>query len=335
MQYFESGKLFNKVPQWVTVALGVGYLWEHCSARRIGLLSMPSDSEAAGLLALGSLRRDLERTTSNHLDTHFDLLVKRCLQRQSSRISNENIDWDLRHVDDTYWRFVEYDLNADTIVVEDAKHRACVKRKGRSISNPHGACRRYLMRGSALDWQLRGCPVPRTLQNQESLNYSDYINLPNSEGEILKENLSCSYDGLVLMGGGIARDSLYMQKFYSAGFSIDNRRLFLGTLLTLHQTNQHIQRLRFLNERNAPTKELYPAKLVIADGINAFLRAYELFDDSDIIGVFSRDSTPDAILQLKDFLNDKARYYKDIDTNEYLMDKTPKGMLFRVLQRRA
>lgn len=335
MRYFEPNKLYDEIPRWVAVALGIGFRWGQSNTRRIGMLSMPCDSEAAGLVALGALRRDLERRTANHLDTHFDLLVKRCLKRDSSQILNENSDWDLRHIDNTYWRFVEYDTKTDAIVVEDAKHRGIVKRKGKRVSNPHGVCHRYLMRSSALEWQLRGFPVPKSIKNVKSLDYFDYQNFPICAGDVLRENLSCSYEGLVLVGSGAARDSQYMQKFYSTGFSIDGRRLCLGDLLTLHQDSQHIKRLRFLNERNEEIKELYPANLVIADGINALLRAYELFSDSDIIGVCSRDSTSEAIMQLKDFLNDKARYYKDIDTSQYLADKTPEGMLFRVLQRKA
>lgn len=335
MQYFESNELYDEVPHWVAAGLSIGYKWELGGTRRIALLSMPCDSEIAGFLALGALRKDLERSTANYLDTHFDLLVKRCLKRDSLRKSNENSDWDIRHVDGTYWHFVEYDSEADAIVVKNAKHREHLKRKGKRISNPHGICNRFLMRGSALEWQLRGFPVPQSMKSAKSLNYLDYQSIPFTNGDILKENLSCSYEGLVLVGSGAARDSKYMQKFDSTGFYIDERRLSLGDLLTLHQESQNIARLRFLNERKEDVNELYPASLVIADGINAFLNASEWFIDCDIIGVCSRESTTEAIMQLKDFLNDKARYYKDIDTSQFLIDKAPAGMFLRVMQRKA
>lgn len=335
MQYFESNELCDEIPQWVAAGLSIGYRWEQGESRRIALLSMPCDSEIAGFLALGALRKDLERSTANYLDTHFDLLVKKCLKFDSSQKSNLNSDWDIRHVDGTYWHFVEYDPNSDAIIVKNAKHRELVKRKGKRIHNPHGICNRYLMRSSALEWQLRGFPMPQSKKSAKSLNYFDYQNIPFTNGDILKENLSCSYEGLVLVGSGAARDSQYMQKFYSTGFYIDERRLSIGDLLTLHQESQNITRLRFHNERKEAVDELYPASLVIADGISAFLNASEWFSDCDIIGVCSRDSTSEAIMQLKDFINDKARYYKDIDTSQHLLDKAPDGMLLRIMQRRA
>lgn len=335
MQYFESNELYDEIPHWVAAGLSIGYRWEFGVTRRIALLSMPCDSEIAGFLALGALRKDLERSTANYLDTHFDLLVKRCLKRDSLRKSNENSDWDIRHVDGTYWHFVEYDPKADAIVVKNAKHREHLKRKGKRISNPHGVCNRFLMRGSALEWQLHGFPVPQSIKSAKPMNFLDYQNIPFTSGDILKENLSCSYEGLVLVGSGTAHDSKYMQKFDSTGFYIDKRRLSLGDLLTLNQESQNITRLRFLNERKEYVDELYPASLVIADGINAFLNASEWFIDCDIIGVCSRESTTEAIMRLKDFLNDKARYYKDIDTSQFLIDKAPSGMFLRVMQRKA
>ncbi|AYM92573.1 hypothetical protein D9980_19490 [Serratia sp. 3ACOL1] len=346
MQYFEVDMLYDEAPAWAATALTLGYQWSLSSGsntRRIGLLSMPCESCAAGLIALGALRNDLERTTANHVDTYFDLLLQACRKRVSARMPykgpNEGSDWDLRYViDDTRWRFVAHnnDGDVDAIVLEDARHRSVIKRKGKSISNQNGACHRYLMRNRATDWQLRDYPLPQLAQGGNILKISDYSELPGCAGRIVEENLSRSYEGLVLVGSGAERDSRYMQKLYGSGFSIADRRLPLGDLLTLHhKERKYIQRLSFLNERTQQYKSMYPAKLIVADGIFALLCAEKLFSDSDIIGVCSRDASTETILQLKDWMSNKIRYYTDIDTNHFLPGDMPAGMLLRVLQRRA
>ena len=343
MRYFEADTFYDAVPAWAAAALNLGYRWHlgGSNARRIGLLSMPCESEAAGLIALGAFRSDLERTTANHVDTHFDLLRQACHERVSARMhckgSHEEPEWDLRNIiDDTLWRFVSHDGDLDAIVLEDARHRSVIKRKGKSIPNQNGACRRYLMRHHATDWQLRDCPLPQLVPGERALEISDYCDLPGCVGSIVEANLSRSYEGLVLVGGGATRDSRYMQKYYAAGFAIADRRLPLGDLLTLHHNERkYIERMRFLNERALQYKAVYPARLIVADGISALLSAEKLFHDSDIIGVCSRDASVEAILQLQDLLNDRIRYYTDIDTSHCMSVEMPAGMLLRVLQRRT
>ncbi len=342
MQYFEADKLYGVAPAWVVAVLGLGYRWRlgAIKARRIGLLSMPFESEAAGLIALGALRSDLELTTANHVGTHFDLLLRMCCERiapyRRHEDSSEENAWDVRKVsDDTRWRFVTYDAEVDAIVLELAKHRPVVKLKGKKVPNPHGACRSYIMRSNALEWQLRDGPLPQLPQDGKALELSAYRDLPGCVGHIQEENLRRSYDGLVLVGQGAARESTYMQKFYGAGFASADRRLPLGDLLTLHHTERkYIRRLRFLNERVNYEGAVHAASLVVADGISALLCAEKLFPSSDIIGVCNRDASMESILQLKDRLNDIIRYYNDTDASYCLLGEMQTGMQLRVLQRR-
>lgn len=343
MQYFEVDTRYDTAPAWATAALGLGYRWRlsDSNARRIGLLSMPCESEAAGLIALGALRSDLERTTANHVDTHFDHLLRACRERVAANMRREaspaELSWDLRNsVDDTRWRFAAFDGERDAIVIEKATHRPFVKSKGKRIPNPNGVCSSYIMRDNAISWQLRDCPLPQLPPDGKPLELSAYSDLPGCVGPVLEANLRRSYNGLVLVGQGAARDSTYMQKFYAAGFASADLRLPLGDLLTLHHSERkYIRRLRFLNERAHQDEATHEAWLVVADGISALLCAEKLFPASDIIGVCNRDASVEAILLLKDWLNDIIRYYIDIDSSHYLPGEMPAGMLLRVLQRRA
>ncbi|APO81847.1 hypothetical protein [Pseudomonas putida] len=343
MQYFEEvDTLYEAAPAWVAALLGLGYRWRSGDnkARRIGLLSMPFESEAAGLIALGALRSDLERTSASHVDTHFDFLLRTCHERVATRMRREDslqvTAWDVRNAcDDTRWRFVAYDSDMDAIVLELAKHRPVVKFKCKRAPNPHGACRRYIMRGNSIEWQLRNCPLPELPRDGRALDLSAYSDLPGCVGPIQEINLRRSYDGLVLVGQGAARDSTYMQKFYAAGFASAGRRLLLGDLLTLHhRERKYIRRLRFLNERINQDEAVHAAWLVVADGISALLCAEKLFPASDIIGVCNRDASTESILQLKEWLNDIIRYYNDTDTSNCLSDEMQARMKLRVLQRR-
>lgn len=343
MQYFEGNVLYEAVPGWVAAALRLGYRWRQNGGqgRRIGLLSMPCESEAAGIITLGALRSDLERTTANHLDTYFDCLLQSCLERVAVRAHPvgypEDHSWDVRNVvDDTNWRFDFYDSEQDAIALVNAAYRPVIKRNGRSIPNPNGACSSYIMRDNVICWQLGGSPLPQLPTDGKALDSSAYSNLPGCCGQILEENLLRSYDGLVLVGQGAARDSAYVRKFYTAGFVSADRQLPLGDLLTLHHGERnYIQRLRFLNERAHHGAGVQAARLVVADGISALLCAEKLFPASDIIGVCSRDASVEAVLQLKVWLNDTVRYYTDAETSHYLSGEMPAGMLLRVLQRRT
>ncbi len=192
------------------------------------------------------------------------------------------------------------------------------------------------MRDNAIRWQLRDSPLPQLPPEGKALEPSAYSNLPGCFGHILEENLLRSYDGLVLVGQGAARDSTYMQKFYSTGFVSAERQLPLGDLLTLHHGERnYIRRLRFLSERAHHGASVQAAWLVVADGISALLLAEKLFPTCDIIGVCNRDASIEAVLQLKDWLNDTVRYYTDAETSHYRSGEMPAGMLLRVLQRRT
>lgn len=342
MHYFEVDALHEAVPAWAVAALGLGYRWhQSSSSRRIGLLSMPCNSEAAGLIALGALRGDLERKTANNLDTHFELLLQACQARVTTQMRpkdfSEEQSWDVRNaVDDTRWRFVSYNDHLDAIVLENASHRPVVKHKGKNVPNPNGACSRYIMRANAVDWHLRDCPLPQLSTDAEALELSGYSDLPGCPGLVLEENLRRSYDGLVLVGQGFARDSTYMRQFYEAGFEFADRRYPLGDLLTLHHSERkYIRRLRFLNERGHQENAVHAPRLVVADGISALLHAENLFPNSDIIGVCNRDAPVEAILHLKDRLSEFNRYYADMEPSHILSGEMPAGMLLRVLQRRA
>ncbi|MBB3010246.1 hypothetical protein [Cupriavidus alkaliphilus] len=342
MRYFEENVEYESVPRWVRAALNLAYRWREKGggSRRIGLLSMPCESEVAGLIALGALRRDLECATANCLDSQFDLLLEVCRDRVGGSSRNREpsgeTTWDVRNTaDGSCWNFVSYEATSDQIVVRDHRYREFVRRAGRQMPNPNGACLCYIGREQAMEWQLHGFAPPEVSSDGSALDHSTYSALPDCDGTIHEANLRRSYSGLILVGQGGGRDSAYMQKFYSAGFQFHGQRLPLGELLTLHHNERKcIQRLRFVSQRAHKDEQCSAASLVVADGITAFRDAERLFPASDIIGVCNRDASPEAVDQLRSWLNEGVRYYSDTNAAHFLQHKLPSGMLLRVLQQR-
>ena len=78
MFFSEANQEWQVVPRWVTFLIRLGYNWP-CGVlgqRRIALISMPCDSAAAGLIALGALIRDLGNPNANDVDGHYDALLR-------------------------------------------------------------------------------------------------------------------------------------------------------------------------------------------------------------------------------------------------------------------
>jgi hypothetical protein len=73
MQFSEANGAWQVIPRWADFLIRLGFEWPEgeSETRRIGLISMPCDSAAAGLIALGAMRRRLELDDANDLTAHF------------------------------------------------------------------------------------------------------------------------------------------------------------------------------------------------------------------------------------------------------------------------
>ncbi len=69
---------WQTIPPWVQFLFRLGYKWPRANPkpRRIALVSMPCDSPAAGLIALGAMVHDLGNPRANDVDGHYDKLLK-------------------------------------------------------------------------------------------------------------------------------------------------------------------------------------------------------------------------------------------------------------------
>ena len=77
MNFSEAHEPWRSVPEWADFLIEFGFAWlaPTLAARRIAVVSMPCDSAAAGLIALGAMRKCLELDDANDVASHYQRLL--------------------------------------------------------------------------------------------------------------------------------------------------------------------------------------------------------------------------------------------------------------------
>lgn len=329
--YSESGKDYEKIPQWVNNLLAFGYEWKGSSItgkRRIAVISMPCESLGAPLIAIGAIRKDLEDKNANNLQGHFEYLIR----TRNNLTAEEKNNCILLDEAGKKWKFSD-DYSPETISLIQANYSNFVLRKGRQIANPVGPVSRTVYPSLAksirlnTDSKVEECTVGRQLSEE------DYNLLTQFAGTIVKENLSRSFSGVLLIGKAFGKDSKYSANLYDTYFYGREHIVSLGTLLTYHHNRDRpISRLSFCNfgDVERQSQEHY---LVIADGSRAFCSALQYFRHSDIIGVCSRDEPMLSLASLEDQLTSMTRHYGE-NTDSQLLQFATKSISIRICEKR-
>lgn len=78
MEFSEAQTQWRSIPDWASCLIEFGYAWmgQPRDSRMIAVISMPSDSAAAGLVALGAMRRCLELENANDTNSHYEKLLE-------------------------------------------------------------------------------------------------------------------------------------------------------------------------------------------------------------------------------------------------------------------
>jgi len=331
MMYSEAGKSFDYIPQWVVNLITFGYRWKESTPddkRRIGIISMPCESAAAAMVALGALRKDLEDGNANNLDGHFDYLKK----LRDSLTVEEKDESILIDNDGFFWKF-ENDSSNEEIRIKPANYKEYIKRKGRIIPNPNGPPSKILFSHNSYKVRLKTDPIVEVNDQGKTLSKDDYKLVPACMGKMIEDNLSKSYQGLLFVGKASGKDSQYVRNLYDIHFKDNNSSVSLGKLLTLHHNNETpIARLKFCN--NSELKNQSQGHyLVVADGVNAFCDSLQFFKQSDVIGVCARDSSVESAENLLNEIAKKQRYYTD-QNNSAMSELSSKSVSIRILEKR-
>jgi len=325
---------------WVKSLVSFGSWWKTSSIglRRIALISMPCDSPAAGLVALGAMIRDLGDPYANDEVRHFKNLqdyarqfldscapcdlkcnpeVKRCgySKQATGRIRSPlkpnktfKVSSETNHEED-----------ALAFVYENGEKKLTYK-----IKPQH-----------ALDWHKEEDPPVEVRKVEERLLLYPYNDL--SEGvEIVQENLSRTYSGLVFAGRA-SGETTTREICNEFCFINDQNKYPLAELLSIYNWHQgRVSRIVYFNTRTeACDRQPILPSLVVADGDSAFLRVFDRpeFQHTDVIGVVNRNVSNDRLVSVGHKIRPNIWYESDTETTQKLKE-LPKGISISIIKRR-
>ncbi len=302
------------LPKWVRFLLDYGYYWPHHdqTQRKIGFISMPCDSVAAGLIALGNMCSSLEEAYANDVDGHF----KRIMSTKKNFYKRNECYYNTGKI-------TEEDLFRDGHILRCVwvEHKKKEYRVPIHTQNAH-------------EWSIAGEPPVQTSDKSRLKNINFYNELFES-GILLEQNLTISYSGLCLSGRAFGKQETWSEMSNFCFKDSSGIVTSLDTLLTIFDWDRtQISRTLFYNPRtdsfDRPPRGL---KLVIADGFDAFSRLFskEEAKGSDIICVFNRLQERYKLTNISEFIHSLLeRFEKKI----LFSAPPPRGILTLSLERR-
>jgi hypothetical protein len=303
---FSEGNLeWSPVPQWVRFLIRLGLDWPDGAPelRRIALVSMPCDSAAAGLIALGALIRDLGSPSANDVHGHYDALLQ---------YAKQYVDG-CRVCADTECR---PDLTGCGYIAKATGrlHSPLHPRMTFTISEKTDLKKRQIAwhypakRGQggtqypspkyAINWYIDGKPSVQQDIPQGQLPVAPYRGL-SENADILPENLCMTWSGLCF-AGRVKGEAATHEACASIRFRNGADEYGLTELLTVHGWSQRnsVSRLTFFNPRTdqLDRRGSTPA-LIVADGDACFLKILgrSEFQRSNVIGVIHRTLDRDPL----------------------------------------
>ena len=316
MDFSEADSEWRSVPDWASFLIELGFAWiatPHDS-RRIALVSMPSDSAAAGLIALGAMRRCLELDDANDVTSHYQRLLE-LAQGRHKCVS-------LRHTTKSgSFVFDGLDPNGNPMVKQ---------MKSRS------SLRMNIPRSAATNWRIDG-EAPVAVLNGQQVPYSTlYTHLVKRGGDISPSNLSESHSQICLAGRGVG-ETPTRGCMADIRFRDDRCEAKLTQLLTVQGWMPGtISRVMFYNARTGEfDRQVGKPKVVIADGDTSFLRVVDgkAFEHSDVVGVVHRTMERDRLEAVGTKVENLRQWYGQDDSILNGLPARPRGIGISVLRR--
>ncbi len=342
--FSDTGCGWRSIPPWVAYLINLGVQWPagDDEPRRIGLISMPCDSAAAGLVAMGVLIRDLQNPRANDLDGHYDGLVRyarqflkacsickvRCRPEISGCTYASESTGELRHIDGT-----KYKVSG----IAESRHDGLdgIVCSSLGVRRPE---RRWVLPGNSAQWHIEGEPALTSGGAGATLDETPYAALSNGV-RFPSGSLGNSFSGLCLVGrlaGGESTRKIYEQTRFR--FGAEERDL--ASLTTVHDwaDSDRVSRMSFYNPRT-DTIDRYSAALdvVVADGEKSFLKALSnpLFSKADVLGVFHRAIDRSDLEMVGARLVQQRQWYVDDSDLLLTLSPSPRGISLQALRART
>lgn len=315
MEFSEAHYSWRAIPDWVSFLIAFGYCWLHdrVDTRRVAVISMPSDSAAAGLVALGSMRKCLELQDATDVGAHYKRLLEFARKGDSAV--------ELRHTKyPGVWAFDGHNQAGQPMV------KKLRDKSRRRVNIPFE---------SALSWRINDEPPVALVPGKQVPNAEIYRNLFPSGGEIGSANLSESHSSVCLAGRGDGesptKGSMEAIRFREGGATA-----YLSQLLTVqHWMPRTISRVLFYNSRTESfDRRVGTPQVVIADGDTAFLKVVDGtdFQESDVIGIVHRTMERSKLEAVGTKLVSLRQWYDEVALDG--LPQTPRGISISVLRRR-
>lgn len=318
----DGGDTWYDLPQWVSFFVRQGMDWPGYSSRRqerqIRLISMPCQSHAAGLAAIGAVARDICDPAANDKARHIDGLM-----RYASQYLDHCKDCKLTTCNPEFKRCGFRSKASGRIFKAKSKTRFKVHPE----SKPADAVFKLLQverNGkevpvdiSDIDYYY-GCYPEGAVALEEGISGGRLEINPFNQllGNLdpIDENLRTAYSGLCLAGS--PRFGSAETKRFNLGFKFSQLGgASLGDLFPIKGWGApRVPRLVFVNTRGEVSFSHMPIspRLVIADGVGAFLNCVDhpALSGANILAVIRRDGRRDTDEDLSAKLNSLQQWYE-------------------------
>jgi hypothetical protein len=321
--------------------LDIGFQWTSeprnpSRGRRVALLSMPAESPAAGLLALGALVGDMSRPDANDIHGHHEALQRNARQYiQHCRSCRARC-----HPDKTGCGFLSpaserlrrHEGSGSLSIVglgADPSGAPFIeaKEKGASVR---------IFAGATKNLRIDGEPPYLVGTVAGSLAHDAYAAI-FPQAKILRPNLGSSHAGVCLAGRPAGPDATRFG-LATLTFHAGSRTMPLPALLTIASWMPPgtVSRMTYFNTRTGRMdRPAPPPDLVIADGDTAFLEVLRRpeFGRCDVLGVVHRCSDRMALEEVRDGLAGLRQWYRAGPIDAFVDQPPPAGLTGVVLCR--
>jgi hypothetical protein len=337
--FSEANQEWQVVPPWVTFLIRLGYQWPYgvLGHRRIALISMPCESAAAGLIALGAVIRGLGDPNTNDVDGHYDALLRYARQYlESCRYCTMRCQPESQGCG--------YTAEATGLVRDRGRKLYQIdKISERNDREAAIVCLRqtlriWLFRHSAAKWHIDGEPPLQLVNNHQGALPLEAYDQIIEDARIIPENLRRSFSGLCL-AGRVAGEIASREAYASIRFRSEQGEYGLSDMLTVHEwsPSNTVSRLAFFNARTGELdrRSCAPA-LVVADGAECFLKVLVRsdFQRSDVIGVIRRTMGREQLEDVGNRMMGLRQWYvEDSELHGEIRD-APRGISVLILRKR-
>lgn len=327
IEFIDGENGARPLPAWVSYLVRFGYRFaaKEEGRRCISLISLPGDSPAAAMVALGAMRRRLESPNANDISAHFERIKNGVIR--GDRVST------LRQVGTrSRYNFDRVDPDG-TLWLLEAQPSQRISRK----SPPRFPVRISVSSHTSVNWQFEG-EAPLHVLPGQALNWSPiYQGLPvQSDAPILNANLATT-DSAICLAGRVAGEAPTKTACDSVGFRADGLTAPLSSLLSIQEwIPGKVSRVSYFNPRtDRVDRATGHVTLVVADGDGCFLEviSHSLFQTSHVVGVISRIIGRDQLESVGNKLENMRQWYEVDADPDQRNEPAPPGI--RVLTLKA